>query len=64
MRNGEIKIDLNDSKDFLYENAEKIETVFRNAVRQAILEHKRAGNPLAVSENGKVIWIMPENNLD
>jgi hypothetical protein len=29
-------------------------------VQQALLQHKRAGNPVAASENGQVIWIAPE----
>ena len=60
MRNEKPKIDLNNSKNLLVEHRETIREVFKNAVRQAILEHKRAGNPIAVSENGEVVWIQPE----
>jgi len=28
--------------------------------QQALLEHKRAGNPIAVSEDDQVAWIQPE----
>jgi hypothetical protein len=34
--------------------------VVRKAVREAILRHKRLGQPIAVSEQGKVVWIPPE----
>ena len=30
------------------------------AVREAVLRHKRLGNPIAVWENGRVAWIPPE----
>jgi hypothetical protein len=34
--------------------------VMRTAVREALLEHKRAGNPVAIWRDGKVVWIPPE----
>ncbi len=34
--------------------------VFQRVAEQAVLELKRARNPIAVSENGEVIWIAPE----
>ena len=37
-----------------------IARVMRTAVRAALLEHKRAGNPVATWRNGKVVWIPPE----
>jgi hypothetical protein len=33
----------------------------RRAVRAALLEHKRAGNPIAAWRDGKVVWIAPED---
>jgi len=33
--------------------------VLRTAVREAILEHKRAGNPIAEWRDGKVVWVPP-----
>jgi len=32
----------------------------RKAVREAILRHKRLGHSIASSEQGKVVWIPPE----
>lgn len=29
-------------------------------VREALLQHKRAGNPIAVWEDGRVVWILAE----
>jgi hypothetical protein len=31
------------------------------AVQEALLDHKRAGNPVAVWQNGRVEWIQPED---
>ena len=32
----------------------------RKAVREAVLRHKLLGNPIAISRDGKVVWIPPE----
>lgn len=42
----------------------KIETAVRRAVREAIARHKRAGNPIAVWREGKVVWLSPEEIPD
>jgi len=41
-------------------HGKEIEGIFQEAVRRALLDHKRAGNPIAVSEDGKVVIIPPE----
>ena len=33
----------------------------QQAVREALLDHKRAGNPVAVWRNNRVEWIQPED---
>jgi hypothetical protein len=33
------------------------------AVRQAVLDHARAGRPVATWRDGKVVWIPPEEIL-
>ncbi len=40
-----------------------IEKVLGNAVRAALLQHKRAGNPVAEWRGGKVVWVQPEDIL-
>ncbi len=40
--------------------AEKVEAAVQAAVRDALLQHKRAGNPIAVWENNQVVWIPAE----
>ena len=60
MRIKKPKIDLNNTKNLFAEHRETIQEVFKRAVQQALLEHKRAGNPIAVSKNAEVVWIKPE----
>jgi hypothetical protein len=38
-----------------------IEQALRRAVREALLRHKQAGNPIAVWREGQVVWIAPED---
>lgn len=33
----------------------------RQAVREALLDHRRAGNPVAVWRDGRVQWVQPED---
>lgn len=33
--------------------------VMRAAVREAVLRHKRLGNPIAVWRDGRVVWLAP-----
>jgi len=40
--------------------AEKIEAAVQAAVRDALIQHKRAGNPIVVWENNQVVWIPAE----
>jgi hypothetical protein len=46
----------NDRVAFEIENA-AIEQALRLAVRDALIQHKRAGNPICVWRDGKVVWI-------
>jgi hypothetical protein len=38
----------------------RILDALRQAVREALLDHKRAGNPVAVWQNERVEWTRPE----
>lgn len=46
--------------DKLFNDREGMERALAKAVRQALLQHKRAGNPVATWRDGKVAWIPPE----
>jgi hypothetical protein len=37
--------------------ADAVEAAVRESVRDALLMHKRLGNPVASWENGRVVWI-------
>jgi hypothetical protein len=43
--------------DLFIAYGEEIEQILRQAVRQALLMHKRAGNPVAGWRDGKVVVI-------
>jgi len=42
----------------------RISRALELAVREALQDHKRAGNPVAVWRNGRVEWIPPEEIPD
>lgn len=39
----------------------RILRAMQQAVREAIWQHKLAGNPVAVWRDGQVVWIQPED---
>lgn len=46
-------------KEILSDEKQITETLQR-AVNEAVLAHKRAGNPIATWKNGKAVWVKPE----
>jgi len=46
--------------DYFATHAKEIERVFRLAVNDALLMHKRLGNPIATWSDGKVVIVPPE----
>lgn len=40
-------------------DVERIESILRGAVREALQRHKLAGNPVAEWRDGRVVWIPP-----
>jgi len=47
--------------DELFRDGKEIDTALRNAVQQALLQHKKAGNHVAEWRDGKVVLIKPED---
>ena len=45
----------------IFEDKEKITKALQKAVKDALLQHKRAGNPIVSWKNGKIVWIQPED---
>lgn len=43
------------------ENLPRILQALSEAVREALMRHKQAGNPVAVWRNGRVKWVKPED---
>lgn len=52
-----MRIDICESRDLLVSHGKEVEEILRRAVRGALLEHKRAGNPVASWEEGRVVLI-------
>ena len=50
-----------DILELSYENDRLLERVLQEAVRRALIEHKRAGNPAVTWRDGKPVWIAPED---
>jgi hypothetical protein len=40
---------------------ERVRKIIQAGINQALLEHKRLGNPVCGSKNGKVYWLEPED---
>lgn len=47
-------------QDLFVKYSEEITPAFKKAVREALLRHKRAGVPIAVSIDGKVVIVQPD----
>jgi len=48
-------------RERILSQAEKVVAAVHAAVREALIQHKRAGNPIAVCEDGQVKLIQPED---
>jgi hypothetical protein len=46
-----------------FSNPETITRALSQGVRDALLRHKRAGNPVVVWRNEKAVWLKPEDIL-
>lgn len=45
----------------LFDSDKQIVQAIQRAMQDALLDHKRVGNPIAGWQNGSVIWIQPED---
>jgi hypothetical protein len=43
----------------IFEEGVEVDRAFDRAIREALLMHKRAGNPVPILKDGKVVWIPP-----
>lgn len=37
--------------------AKAVEAAVRSAVRDALIDHKRSGDPIVVYQDGKIVWV-------
>lgn len=47
----------------ILKQAEIVRAAGQAAIREALLDHKRAGNPVAQWRDGRVVWIQAEDIL-
>lgn len=55
-----MKIDLEKTDRLFAEHGSAIRDILEQAVIQALIEHKRAGNPVASWQDGRVVILQPE----
>ena len=41
--------------------SEEINKAYERAVREALLKHKRAGNPVPIERDGELVWLQPDD---
>ncbi|MBI4685273.1 MAG: hypothetical protein HY755_08740 [Nitrospirae bacterium] len=46
-----------------FSNPEKVTLALAQGVRDALLKHKQAGNPIVIWRDGKIVWLSPEEIL-
>lgn len=51
---------INDSPDLFVKYSDEINRAYERAVREALLKHKKAGNPVAVERNGELVILQPD----
>ena len=47
--------------DLFVRYAKEIKPAYDRAVREALLKHKRAGNPVPVERDGKIVYLQPDD---
>lgn len=55
-----MSIEIKLTRRLFIDHGKDIEKVLQRAVREALLMHKRLGNPIATWKDGKVVIIPPE----
>ncbi len=46
--------------DEIFADGTLIDLALKQAVQEAVLRHKQAGNPVVAWRDGKIVWIPPE----
>jgi hypothetical protein len=50
--------------DELFEDGREIDEALLRAAREARRLHKGLGHPMAIWQDGKVVWVQPEDIVD
>jgi hypothetical protein len=45
----------------LFNDPDKLTIIIQSGIREALLKHKQAGNPICEWKDNKVVWISAEN---
>lgn len=45
----------------ILQDYEQVTQAIQTGIRAALLQHKRAGNPVCGWKDGQVVWVAPEN---
>lgn len=59
MNNKNSAIEVNIPK--ILEDQDRVVKAIQKGIKDALLKHKQAGNPVCGWKDGKVIWVSPEN---
>lgn len=54
---------ISDSANLLTVNAKAVDEAIKKAIKNALLQHKRAKNPIAVWRGNKIILLQPDEIL-
>lgn len=46
--------------DRIFAEGKEIDEAVKRAVREAVLRHKQAGNPVVTWRDGKIVWLQPD----
>lgn len=49
------------ANDLFVRYSDEINRAYDRAVREALLKHKRAGNPVPVERDGKLVMLQPDD---
>ncbi|MBI2355105.1 MAG: hypothetical protein HYV06_08765 [Deltaproteobacteria bacterium] len=47
--------------DKILSEGTEIDQAVKKAVKEAVLRHKQAGNPIVVMKDGRMVWLKPED---
>ncbi|RJQ50601.1 MAG: hypothetical protein C4526_11670 [Nitrospiraceae bacterium] len=47
--------------DEFFNNGSEIDEALQKAVKEALLQHKKAGNPVVSWKDGQIVWIQPDD---